>query len=132
MDDHLARFFTDLIGRVDGPLSFRLVLQPLVAMVCAFRDGRGDARAGRAPYGWAVFTDAEHRRFLIRDGWKGIASVFVFAWLLDLLYQYLALGGWRPAQAFLIAVLLAIVPYALLRGVFNRVLAGMRGGSGGG
>lgn len=126
MDDDLTRFFTELIGRIDGPLSFRLYLQPLVALVCAFRDGRRDVREGRAPYGWALFTDAAHRRFLLRDGWKGIANVFVFACVLDLLYQYLALGGWRPAQAFFIALLLAIVPYVLLRGVCNRFFAGTR------
>ena len=33
-----------LIGRIHGPLNFRLVLQPTIAIVFAIRDGLEDAR----------------------------------------------------------------------------------------
>ena len=70
MEDILARFFENLVDRVSGPMQFRLILQPLMAIIFAIRDGRKDAREGRAPYSWQLFTDPEHRRELLRSGWK--------------------------------------------------------------
>jgi hypothetical protein len=121
MDDTARTFITDLIGRIDGPMSFRVYLQPIMALVFAVRDGRRDVREGRAPYGWALLTDPEHRRFLVHDGWKGISKVFVIAYLLDLVYQFVVLHGFRLAQALFTAILLAIVPYVLLRGPAGRL-----------
>lgn len=126
MDQFLTNFIPDLIGRVDGPMYFRVYLQPLIAIAFAFRDGRNDARQGRAAYGWALLTDAAHRSYLLRDGWKGIGKVFVVAYVLDLVYQYVALHAWHPGQALATAVLLAIIPYVLLRGPINRLMPGSR------
>ena len=56
MNEHLG-FIDGLLARIDGPMSLRFILQPLVALFFAFRDGRKDARAGRPPYFWALFTD---------------------------------------------------------------------------
>ena len=123
MDEVLNRFLPEMIGRIDGPMSFRLLLQPAMALFFAFRDGRNDARTGRAPYLWAVFTEAAHRRYLLTDGWKGFGKVFIIAMVLDLVYQYLAIGGFRPVQAVATACLLALIPYVLLRGPFNRYAA---------
>jgi len=122
MDEFGTNFIADLIGRVDGPMHFRVYLQPLMATIFAFRDGRKDAREGRPAYGWALLTDSEHRRYLLQDGWKGFRNVFVLAWILDLVYQFVALGGLNPLQGLATAVLLAVVPYVLLRGPFNRLL----------
>lgn len=124
MGDFLNGFLADLLGRFDGPLHFRLFMQPLMAIAFAIRDGRRDAREGRPAYGWALLTDAEHRRFLLRDGWKSIVKVFVVAYVLDVVYQVIAFGGLRPLQALTAAFLLAIVPYVLLRGPVNRLLGG--------
>lgn len=121
MDDALTNFITDLIGRIDGPMQFRLYLQPLMAAALAVRDGRKDAREGRPPYGWALLADAGHRRYLLRDGWKGIARVFVLAYGLDIVYQLVALQRLGPLQALFAAILLALVPYVLLRGPVNRL-----------
>jgi hypothetical protein len=121
MDEMLNRFVTDMIGRIDGPMSFRLILQPAMALYFAFRDGRKDALEGRAPYGWAIFSSPEHRRYLLADGWKGFGKVFVIAFVLDLVYQYVAIGGFRPVEAFATACILALLPYVLLRGPFSRL-----------
>ncbi|WP_296490559.1 hypothetical protein [Rhodoferax sp.] len=124
MDSIWSNFITELIGRVDGPMHFRIYLQPLVAIFFAFRDGRKDAREGRPAYGWALLTNSEHRRYLLQDGWKGFRNVFLIALLLDLVYQYVAIGGFRPLQTLLTALLLAVVPYLLLRGPVNRLSGG--------
>jgi hypothetical protein len=46
-DDLLTRFWTDLVGRLTGPMTFRLILQPLMAILIAVRDGVKDAREDR-------------------------------------------------------------------------------------
>ncbi len=126
MEDFLTRFITDMIGRIDGPMQFRLYLQPLMALAFALRDGRKDARAGRPAYGWALLTDAEHRRYLVQDGWKSISRVFVLAYALDIVYQFIVMHEVRPLQAFFTAILLALVPYVLVRGPVNRLVPAKR------
>jgi hypothetical protein len=45
MEDFVSRFFGNFVERVTGPLRFRLILQPLIAIFLATRDGL--AMAGR-------------------------------------------------------------------------------------
>ena len=121
MNEHLG-FIDGLLARIDGPMSLRFILQPLVALFFAFRDGRKDARAGRPPYFWALFTDPTHRRELLQSGWKSIGKVFVIAVALDLVFQYLVFANFRPLGALLAGVVLALIPYLLLRGAVNRLM----------
>lgn len=145
MANILANFTTDLIVRLDGSLHFRFFVQPIVAVtidfssrlddvfdlwffvqpavaaVVAFLDGILDASAGRTPYGWAILTDPENRRFLIRDGWKSISKVFVLAFAIDLAFQFLELREIRLIPALIVTCLLVLVPYVLLRGLVNRL-----------
>ena len=122
MDEWLARIWADILGRFGGPMSFRLVLQPTIAVILAVRAGLHDARTGRPAYGWAVLTDPLHRRDLLREGWKAIAKVFVMAVIIDVVYQLLVLRGIYPFEALLVAFLLACVPYLLVRGPVNRLM----------
>jgi hypothetical protein len=119
MNEFLTRFIDDIVGRVHGPLSFRIILQPLLAVLFAVRDGRKDAREGKPPYAWALFTNADHRRELFQSGWKATGKIFVLALVLDAVYQYLAVRRFYPGEALAVSVLLALVPYLLLRGPIN-------------
>jgi hypothetical protein len=121
MEDLISWVWNHLVGRVDGPLKFRLVLQPCVATVFAIRAGLEDAREGRAPYFWAIFTEPERRGELLREGWQAVMKVFVLATLMDLIYQYLVLGWLYPVAALFVAFILAFVPYLLIRGPVNRI-----------
>jgi hypothetical protein len=48
---------------VHGPFSFRFVLQPLMGLINATRDGIVNARQGRSPYFWSVvFTPGSARK----------------------------------------------------------------------
>ena len=87
MDELLTRIGGDLVGRIDGTMRFRLILQPAVAIFFTIRDGREDARAGRPPYSWAIFTDPSHRDELLREGWKAVSRVFILAVVMDVIYQ---------------------------------------------
>jgi hypothetical protein len=114
-------FIEGLVARIEGPMSFRLLLQPVMALIFAIRDGRRDAKEGRAPFFWGLFTEPEHRREMLQSGWKGVGKVFCLALVLDLVFQYRAFGDFRPGGAMLAGVILAIVPYLLLRGPVNRL-----------
>jgi hypothetical protein len=39
MEELFARVWENLIGRVSGPLTFRLILQPIMAVIFAIRAG---------------------------------------------------------------------------------------------
>lgn len=121
MDELFARFWQDVAGRVGGPMSFRLVLQPAMALWLGIRAGLQDGRLGRPPYGWAIFSDASHRRALLRDGWKAVAKVFTAAVVIDVVYQIIALGWAYPFEALFVAFVLACVPYLLIRGAVTRL-----------
>jgi hypothetical protein len=122
MDDVLARIWENLAGRIGGPMSFRLVLQPAIAMILAVRAGLHDAHFRRPAYGWAILSDPLHRRELLREGWKAIAKVFVMAIVIDVVYQLVVFRWIHPLQAVIVAFLLACVPYLLIRGPVNRLM----------
>jgi hypothetical protein len=121
MEHFFARAWEQLIGRVDGPMFFRFILQPTVAIGLAVRAGLADARANRAPYLWTVATDRAARGRLVREGFADVGRVFVFAILLDFIYQMIVFGWLYPVQSLIVAVALAIVPYVVVRGPVNRL-----------
>ncbi len=126
MEDAVARFVNNLIGRLHGPMTFRFLFQPSMAAFLAIRAGLQDARDGRPAYGWALFGDAAERRRLLREGWKAVTSVFVVATLVDVVYQLVMFQWVYPGEAVAVAAVLAFVPYVILRGPVNRLAAGMR------
>lgn len=121
MDDIWARFIADLADRVSGPMKFRLLLQPVMAAVFAIKSGLRDARTGKPPYFWALFTDPDHRNDMLTDGWKSVGKVFILAMVLDVIYQIIVLRFVYPGEVIVVAILLAIVPYLLLRGLTTRL-----------
>src|SRR5258706_5829668 len=113
--------FFNLGDRVGGPMTFRLILQPTMAMLLALRAGLKDAREGRPPYLWTILTDPLQRIDLLRAGWRGISRVFVLAVIMDAIYQWIVLRWIYPGEIVLVAIVLAVVPYLLLRGPVNRI-----------
>jgi hypothetical protein len=113
----VAKTFEDLLGRLDGPLHFRFIFQPLMATLFAIRDARRDSLAGRKPF--RLITDPAQRREVLISGWKSVGKVFVVALILDAVYQFKVFRWFYPSQALLVALSLAIVPYLLLRGPVN-------------
>ena len=128
MEEYLRQVWEMLIGRQHGPFAFRLILQPLVAAFIAFRAGLRDARTGRVPYGWAVITNPVERHELLRLAWRELASVFTVAVAVDLIYEVIVFHRIYPGQSLIVAALLALVPYPLIRGVVNRIVRRWRRG----
>ena len=93
-----------------------------MATFYAYRDGARDAQAGRPPYLRTMFTHPDQRRTLLRDGLASISRVIALGIVMDLLYQAIVLRGIRPLELIVIVLVLAVVPYLLIRGPVNRLL----------
>jgi len=121
MGDLLNRFWDELIGRADGPLTLRLFLQPIMASIFAIKSGIRDGREGRPPFLETLVHEPENRRGLLREAWKDIGKIFVIAIVLDGIYQIIAIHAIRPLQLILVPCFLALVPYLILRGPVSRI-----------
>lgn len=128
MEEVLVRFFGNLIGRIEGPLSFRIILQPCMAGMLAVIDGLRDAREGRPAFLWAALTRKTLRWELLRSGWKSVARVLILAIVIDLLYQAIVLRWAYPLEALATGFMLAVLPYLILRGPVNRIARRFRKG----
>jgi len=122
MRDMILRALTNLAARVGGPMTFRIILQPLMASLFAFRDGLKDARENRPPYLWTLITDPSQRVNLVRQGWAAVGRVFILAIVMDVIYQLIVEGWIYPGETLTVSILLAVVPYLLLRGPVNRIM----------
>jgi hypothetical protein len=127
MHDVLARGWADFLERMDGPLHFRFVVQPLVAMLLGARAGLRDARAGEAPFLRAVLDCPDRRGDRVKDALRDLASVIVVAAVLDAAYQVAVHHGIFLFELVFTVAALALVPYLLVRGPTAR-LARLRWG----
>jgi hypothetical protein len=116
------RIVEDLFARLDGPLHFRFIVQPLMAIIFAVIDGVKDAKAGKPAYFWALLSAPERRKELVKEGWKSVGKIFILAIILDVVYQLKVHSTVYPGEMLIVAVALAIVPYVVLRGPINRLV----------
>jgi len=117
----VQRIWNDLTNRPDGPMSFRFILQPAMAMLAALYDGVRDARAGRSPYLWTILHKPEKRMARLGEGLIATARIMLIGVVIDAIYQWRVLGTFYPTEALLIALALAFIPYLLLRGPVTRI-----------
>lgn len=117
----LARIGRNIAERPGGPMTFRFILQPAMAAIVAFHDGTKDARLNRSPYLWALLTDRNGSAARLREGVIATARIILLGFVMDGIYQAVVLDAFYPAETVLIALLLAFLPYVLLRGPFCRL-----------
>jgi hypothetical protein len=120
----LNRAVEQLLGRASGPMHLRLLIQPLVATILAVRAGLRDARQGQPAFFWAVLTNLEERKTLIQSACKDIGKVFILAMALDTIYQLIALHAFHLVQTLIVAIVVAVIPYTVLRGPVTRLTRG--------
>ena len=126
MDNMWIRFTSDMLARVSGPMSFRLVLQPAMAAFFAIRSGLADAKEGRPPFFWSLVSGSAPREATLESGWKSVGRVFILAVVLDVVYQLYVEHFVYPMEAIAVALMLAIVPYLILRGLVTRLARATR------
>ena len=119
--EDFERLWRDFLARPGGPMTFRFVLQPAMAVIAALRDGVSDARQGRSPYFWSIVRGVESRSARLREGVVSTARIIILGVIMDTIYQWRVLHTFYPGQAAAVALLLAFVPYLLLRGPIERI-----------
>lgn len=119
--DVRERIFTSIAERPGGPMTFRFILQPAMATVLAAIDGIRDARNGTPAYLWSLVTGSAQRGGQIYDGVIATARVILLGLGMDVAYQVTEFKTVYPGEAAIVAVLLAFIPYLLLRGPFARL-----------
>ncbi len=126
------RMWRDLSDRPGGPMRFRFILQPSMAAIAATLDGIKDARTGRSAYFWTVVRNKRERLARLGEGLTATARIILLGLVMDVIYQLIVLQTFYPVEALIIAVVLAFVPYLLIRGPVTRIARWRRGGASGG
>lgn len=125
MEEFLSRTWEQLVGRETGAMHLRILFQPLMATFIAIHSGLRDAREGRPLFFWTLVRDAAQRRALFAQLWKDLGKVFIAAATLDVIYQLWILKWFYPVQALIVALVLAVLPYLIVRGVTKRIASGV-------
>ncbi|HET7086626.1 MAG TPA: hypothetical protein VFI23_17805 [Rhizomicrobium sp.] len=118
----LPPFWDEVLARTEGPLHFRFFLQPAVAIFLAVRDGRRDAASWRAPYLQDILHNPAGRAERLKEGLRAVARVMVLGVIMDAVYQYAVIEAFRPLEMAVVVLVLAFVPYLLIRGPARRII----------
>jgi hypothetical protein len=123
------RVWHQLIDRADAPMRFRFILQPLMAAIAAILDGLKDARTGRSPYFWTMLRNPRERIERLNEGLNATARIILLGLVMDAIYQIIVLKRFYPAEAVIVALLFAFVPYVIIRGPVLRIERWWLGGA---
>jgi len=118
--DERARLWQNLFDRPGGPMLFRFFLQPTMAAIAAWRDGVSDARAGRTPFFEGALRDPAQRTVRLNAALVATSRIILLGLVMDGIYQAIEFETFHPVEAVIIALVLAFLPYLLLRGLFAR------------
>lgn len=116
MEEILSRVGEDLANRIGGPMTFRFMLQPAVALFLGFRDGLRFGRAGTPILRWG----RGRRRVpgidlsVIGLMWRSVRALLFIALTLDLIYQVVVQGWFYPGETVIVGVAITLVPYLLV------------------
>lgn len=115
------RLWANLIARPSARMSFRFILQPSISAGLAIRHGLRDARTGRSPFLWTILREPQKRVERLDEGLNATARIILLGIAMDVLYQVIEFETFYPVEALIIALLLAFVPYVLIRGPVARI-----------
>ena len=115
------RVWQQLIDRPTGPMAFRFILQPVMAADCrdALRHRR--RKVGTFSLFWTLLSNPLERFGRLNEGLISTARIIFLGLSMDLVYQLIVLKTFYPGEAVIVAIALALVPYALLRGPIARI-----------
>jgi hypothetical protein len=119
--DNAQRIWRNMIARPNAALSFRFILQPSVAAITAINNGLKDAWNARSPFFRALLREPTERISRLNEGLNATARILLLGIAVDVIYQFIEFERFYPVESLLIAVLLAFVPYCVIRGLVVRV-----------
>jgi hypothetical protein len=115
------RFWSDVFGRLSGPMTLRFYLQPTLAFVAALKDGIKDARLGHKAFFWSTFSDPTLQRGRLREGLMGTSQMVLVGLAIDTIYQFRVFARFYPVEAVLMVLMLAVIPYFVFRWVVEHM-----------
>lgn len=116
-----SRFWHNIFGRLEGPMTFRFYLQPTMAFIAALADGIRDAKSGHSSFFWTRPGDPATQHGRLREGMLATARIILLGLSMDIIYQFKEFDRFYPAEAFMMALLLAVIPYFVFRWCIERV-----------
>lgn len=123
MEEFFSRILENMGYRVAGPMYLRIYFQPVIASTLGVISGIKDAKCGWSPYFRTLLRNSEYRPEMIRDGWQSVGKVFVLAMVLDVIYQLIVERWIYPLEVLLTGLILAIVPFVIVRGIVGRTVS---------
>ncbi len=109
--DITTRFWQDIASRPSGPFAFRFILQPVMALIFATRDGIKDARLDRVPYFWRILSQHGQRGETLMEGLRAVSRVILLSIVMETIYQIWQLKAFYPGELIFVTFLLAFLPY---------------------
>lgn len=113
------RFWTDMFARFGGPMTLRFFLQPTTAALAAVHDGVRDARKGHKSFFWSAWFNSSQQTGRLRECLVSVARILLLGIAMDVIYQLKVLGTFYPAEAAVIAIALAVIPYFVFRWIVD-------------
>lgn len=114
-------FWEGIVDVASGRGQFRLIMQPLIAIILGVRLGIADAKEGKDPFLMRLFKTSKNRAKLARETASDLIVPFTMAIVIDGILQYYALGYVRPAAALVVGALLIWLPFSISRALTNRI-----------
>ena len=115
-----------LVELLTGPGNLRFVVQPLIAILLAIRDGRNDAKAGTPAYLSELVSGSGPRGATLKGGIKAILMPFSVAVILDSILQIVIFDVWRLQWALVSGLCLVGIPYVLVRSITHSLISRIR------
>ena len=123
MEDWINNFLEAVGIRHNGPMSFRLILQPIMSLIYATLAGVRDAKAGNPPFLSALISGKADRKQLLKELWKDVGKVFILAVIMEAIFEIIEFKTIHPLEILRVSFWLAIVPYLIFRGPVKRIVS---------
>jgi hypothetical protein len=117
----IARGVENLLGRLSGPMSFRILMQPAMAAFFAIRAGIRDARENNPTFLGCALSNPRSWSPRMQQSWKDVGKIFIIAVVLDSIYQIAEHSSVFALELLITATVLALVPYMVLRDLVSRI-----------
>ena len=123
MEDWINNFLEAVGIRHNGPMAFRLILQPIMSLIYATLAGVRDAKAGNPPFLSALISGKADRKQLLKELWKDVGKVFILAVIMEAIFEIIEFKTIHPLEILRVSFWLAIVPYLIFRGPVKRIVS---------
>ena len=112
-----------IIELLSGPGNLRFVVQPLIAILLAIRDGRNDAKSGTPAFLAEMVSGSGPRGATLKVSMKATLMPFSVAVILDSILQIIIFDVWRLQWALVVGLFLVGIPYVVVRSISNSLFS---------